>query len=78
MRKIMRGFSLGIECIVKGLMWIHRKSGINGILVIAILIALPCSIFFSESSSTQYKSGKRRSEERRVGKECRSRWSPYH
>ena len=21
---------------------------------------------------------KRRSEERRVGKECRSRWSPYH
>ena len=23
-------------------------------------------------------SGTRRSEERRVGKECRSRWSPYH
>ena len=23
-------------------------------------------------------SGGRRSEERRVGKECRSRWSPYH
>ena len=23
-------------------------------------------------------SGDRRSEERRVGKECRSRWSPYH
>ena len=22
--------------------------------------------------------GSRRSEERRVGKECRSRWSPYH
>ena len=22
--------------------------------------------------------GLRRSEERRVGKECRSRWSPYH
>src|SRR3712207_7446099 len=22
--------------------------------------------------------GERRSEERRVGKECRSRWSPYH
>ena len=22
--------------------------------------------------------GTRRSEERRVGKECRSRWSPYH
>ena len=26
----------------------------------------------SESTSTE------RSEERRVGKECRSRWSPYH
>ena len=25
-----------------------------------------------------YKSGGHRSEERRVGKECRSRWSPYH
>ena len=24
------------------------------------------------------KIGKVRSEERRVGKECRSRWSPYH
>ena len=25
-----------------------------------------------------YPSGAGRSEERRVGKECRSRWSPYH
>ena len=24
------------------------------------------------------KGKKKRSEERRVGKECRSRWSPYH
>ena len=24
------------------------------------------------------KEGRSRSEERRVGKECRSRWSPYH
>ena len=24
------------------------------------------------------REGNRRSEERRVGKECRSRWSPYH
>ena len=24
------------------------------------------------------KLGHKRSEERRVGKECRSRWSPYH
>ena len=26
----------------------------------------------------KFKKGEERSEERRVGKECRSRWSPYH
>ena len=26
----------------------------------------------------QHDANNRRSEERRVGKECRSRWSPYH
>ena len=26
----------------------------------------------------ELKNKQRRSEERRVGKECRSRWSPYH
>ena len=28
--------------------------------------------------SSRTDSGVHRSEERRVGKECRSRWSPYH
>jgi len=28
--------------------------------------------------SPQLSPSKKRSEERRVGKECRSRWSPYH
>ena len=27
---------------------------------------------------TDYGQHEKRSEERRVGKECRSRWSPYH
>mgnify|MGYP006862531665 CR=1 FL=1 len=27
---------------------------------------------------SKYEQKKSRSEERRVGKECRSRWSPYH
>ena len=31
-------------------------------------------VYHLESTIT----GERRSEERRVGKECRSRWSPYH
>ena len=30
------------------------------------------------SQMHQYLLGNLRSEERRVGKECRSRWSPYH
>ena len=43
--------------------------------------------FVSDAAEREYKAlaegiqnvfGKDRSEERRVGKECRSRWSPYH
>ena len=36
------------------------------------------SIHFDSSQSADSASGVTRSEERRVGKECRSRWSPYH
>ena len=32
----------------------------------------------NEHRVLMYILGGRRSEERRVGKECRSRWSPYH
>ena len=32
----------------------------------------------SEKQKTGKRKPKARSEERRVGKECRSRWSPYH
>ena len=31
-----------------------------------------------EADKVRITGGIRRSEERRVGKECRSRWSPYH
>src|SRR2546430_12023895 len=46
-----------------------------------------CSTYFSKMVCCQFDSGlsnlaifksNKRSEERRVGKECRSRWSPYH
>ena len=51
----------------------------------AIPIKLPMA-FFTElkqkisqlKPEPQTNPEKRRSEERRVGKECRSRWSPYH
>ena len=33
---------------------------------------------FEDSSEDSETFGDVRSEERRVGKECRSRWSPYH
>src|SRR3712207_9532755 len=32
----------------------------------------------SEPAAKQEEPARERSEERRVGKECRSRWSPYH
>ena len=38
----------------------------------------PVSIGFSADELTYLKQACERSEERRVGKECRSRWSPYH
>ena len=41
--------------------------------VFALSLALPA--YAAESSNEELKA---RSEERRVGKECRSRWSPYH
>src|SRR3712207_7200848 len=38
----------------------------------------PCSTRTSSPSSNSSSWCPARSEERRVGKECRSRWSPYH
>src|SRR3712207_9308859 len=36
------------------------------------------SVVSAETPVRFYTSTRARSEERRVGKECRSRWSPYH
>ena len=40
-------------------------------------VALICKSGLEEAN-TYFAQGGVRSEERRVGKECRSRWSPYH
>ena len=53
------------------------RDGLNfgeGILNIQVATAalIQVSLYFSDAQITK------RSEERRVGKECRSRWSPYH
>ena len=37
-----------------------------------------CVVMAAEGYPGKYPKGMARSEERRVGKECRSRWSPYH
>ena len=64
---------------------IHDNSnGLDYILVGEIylpLIAVPeekREIGFYGSLHRNYLKDYKRSEERRVGKECRSRWSPYH
>ena len=47
------------------------------VLIIAICMALFCvKVIFKKNG--KFSSQHVRSEERRVGKECRSRWSPYH
>ena len=58
--------------------------------VVSILANLPSDVstlttekpllhtFFYNLRNKQFSLLKDRSEERRVGKECRSRWSPYH
>ena len=38
----------------------------------------PSILFINEYRKPSIMWKKGRSEERRVGKECRSRWSPYH
>ena len=38
----------------------------------------PVEFAFEDPVNSDSFAGKMRSEERRVGKECRSRWSPYH
>src|SRR5471030_3217988 len=41
-------------------------------------LALVGATVVVDGSTTQLANNQARSEERRVGKECRSRWSPYH
>ena len=56
----------GLACgIAVGLYFLlHPYMSMETVSWICVLGAAPCVVF--------------RSEERRVGKECRSRWSPYH
>src|SRR2546429_831068 len=46
--------------------------------VILFLLVVVVSIVSLFTTGSNWHEHKTRSEERRVGKECRSRWSPYH
>ena len=50
----------------------------NNPIIIATLKFSPTSPLSNRLMTKPIKKDPNRSEERRVGKECRSRWSPYH
>ena len=55
-----------------------KKKKITAIMAV-IMMAAGLSACSQSNAKLEGKSGiVKRSEERRVGKECRSRWSPYH
>src|SRR4029077_21290891 len=59
-----------------------RDSSVTGVQTCALPISPAIfdttTLDFEIPAGSQPDIGRRRSEERRVGKECRSRWSPYH
>ena len=50
---------------------------VNGFFIIFVIGYIGLSVVCASIMAYAQNSGIR-SEERRVGKECRSRWSPYH
>ena len=51
---------------------------VGSLTVTAGLLVFPISYIINDCIAEVWGFKKARSEERRVGKECRSRWSPYH
>ena len=66
------------------------RKHIRGIVLVLLILLLPCLVWAEDEPENDIEitlnwgfNGKAgnsdaRSEERRVGKECSSRWSPYH
>src|SRR5229473_6743900 len=75
-----------VSSCLKIFFFFHAEDGIRDKLVTGVqTCALPisCTSRWAIQAQPTRSSGarwrpRRRSEERRVGKECRSRWSPYH
>ena len=78
----MKGDMGGAACVV-GLMHAlaARKAKVNAVGAIGLVENMPDGNAQRPGDIVTSMSGQTieiRSEERRVGKECRSRWSPYH
>ena len=66
---IRMGYRMGlVNAVLRFILWVI-------VWYIAIKFSKPFGQLLTDFVSGQFV---RRSEERRVGKECRSRWSPYH
>ena len=57
---------------------IHECKGRQDLYIRQKPVELERLVEIARVQSTEYSNKIERSEERRVGKECRSRWSPYH
>ena len=67
MKEIMQTYGAMIVAVVVGIALLSGFGALKNKMSVAFA---PQGILSSDSAN--------RSEERRVGKECRSRWSPYH
>src|SRR5438874_8015196 len=89
-RLYVLSYSTSIGCIVRRFFFFFQaEDGIRDLYVTGVqTCALPISVHGRARLGGAARSGgaddarvlprEARSEERRVGKECRSRWSPYH
>ena len=79
-KEVYRSLFVGI--VVGALIYSGFKFAFSNILLKELSVFEEESASFTTFCSTVYtillQSSRVRSEERRVGKECRSRWSPYH
>src|SRR3712207_9425979 len=65
-------------CIKNNIPIIIEKTNIADVVFTERKEKKPCSLCSKLRKGALIRVAKARSEERRVGKECRSRWSPYH
>src|SRR6266851_1072270 len=71
--------ALGVFAALSGKAFGSALSSPSVVGVLAVfLVALAASMFGAFDLNLPPSVQQKRSEERRVGKECRSRWSPYH